>query len=141
MSLSVAIDPGAQAGTALPRRRLRILYADDLPQLRDVAQISLERDGHVIECAADGCEAWKRVQEHADAYDVVITDHHMPNMNGLEFVTKLRELPYHGAILVLTSELNPFVASAYRKLRVDAIIYKPVLPRTLRQLVADHAAA
>ena len=120
---------------ATSRRSLRILYADDLRELRDVARISLTRDGHRIECVPDGEAALERVQADP-ALDLVITDHHMPLMNGLELVTALRRIGYHGRILVFSSELSPTVAAEYRKLAVDQIIYKPVFPSALRQILA-----
>ena len=91
------------------RRKLRILYADDLHELRDVARISFSREGHNIECFADGALALAKIEEDS-AFDLVITDHHMPNMNGLEFVTQLRKHSFPGKIMVFSSELSESVA-------------------------------
>ena len=120
--------------SALPRRFLRILYADDLRELREVARISLSREGHGIECVADGSLALARVMADP-GFDLVITDHHMPNMNGLELVTRLREQEFAGKIMVFSSELSSAVAADYTWLKVDHILYKPVYPSVLRQLL------
>lgn len=120
----------------MPKRFLRILYADDLRELRDVARISLSREGHGIECVEDGRIALARVTVDP-GFDLVITDHHMPNMNGLELVTRLRELEFPGKILVFSSELGSAVAADYMRLKVDRIIYKPVYPSVLRQVLHD----
>lgn len=119
---------------ALPKRFLRILYADDLRELREVARISLSREGHGIECVADGSLALARVIADP-GFDLVITDHHMPNMNGLELVTRLREQEFSGKIMVFSSELGSAVAASYRRLEVDHILYKPVYPSVLRQVL------
>lgn len=124
------------APSVLPRRFLRILYADDLRELREVARISLSREGHGIECVADGSLALARVIADP-AFDLVITDHHMPNMNGLELVTCLREQEFAGKIMVFSSELSSAVAAAYRRLEVDHILYKPVYPAVLRQVLHE----
>lgn len=124
------------ASANVSKRFLRILYADDLPELRDVARISLSRDGHGIECVADGLLALNRVTVDRH-FDVVITDHHMPNMNGLQFVRALRELEFPGKILVFSSELSAAVANEYQQLRVDRILYKPVFPSALRETLAE----
>ena len=128
----------APAPSAVPaeQRTLRILYADDLPELRDVARISFGREGHAIECFADGALAFTRVVADP-AFDLVITDHHMPNMNGLEFVKKLREIGFAGKIMVFSSELSEIVARHYREQRVDRILYKPVFPSALRNALND----
>jgi len=132
-----AMSFGSVAATSvLPRRFLRILYADDLRELREVARISLSREGHGIECVADGSLALARVIADP-GFDLVITDHHMPAMNGLELVTRLREQDFAGKILVFSSELSAAVAADYTRLKVDHILYKPVYPSVLRQVLHE----
>ena len=132
---SMTLAPAAAAVPAA-RKTLRILYADDLHELRDVARISFSRDGHGIECFADGALALAQIQSDS-AFDLVITDHHMPNMNGLEFVTNLRQRQFPGKIMVFSSELSEHVAEQYRAQKVDRILYKPVFPSKLRTVLSE----
>lgn len=118
----------------------RILYADDVKELRDIAQLSLSRIGHTVVCVEDGRAALEQVLPQPDAFDLIITDHHMPEMDGLEFVKALRETTYHGRLMVFCSELSPAVARDYERLGVDRILYKPILPTTLRKIIGDLAA-
>ncbi len=99
--------------------------------------MTLTREGHAIECVVDGQAAWERLGMNFAAIDLVITDHHMPKMNGLELVTRLRTLPYRGKIVVFSSELNPVVANAYHALKVDLLLPKPIFPSELRHFLAD----
>lgn len=115
---------------------LRILYAEDVRELRELARLVFAHDGHVIECTVDGMEALERIEGGA-SYDLVITDHHMPRMNGLELVTAIRRLGYPAKLMVFSSELSPAVADEYRKLNVDRILFKPVYPSYLRQVLAE----
>lgn len=71
------------------------------------------------------------------AFDVVITDHHMPKLNGLELVTRLRDIAFPGKILVFSSELSPTVHAAYADLKVPKVLHKPMLPSYLRQVLAE----
>jgi two-component system, chemotaxis family, chemotaxis protein CheY len=119
-----------------PRASLRILYADDLRELREITRLSFSRDGHAIECHPDAISGLVRITSDPD-FDLVITDHHMPGMNGLQFVERLRELKFRGKIMVFSSELSGAVAMEYQKLEVDRILYKPVFPSTLRQAMAE----
>ena len=119
------------------KKLLRILYADDLRELREVARIALSREGHLIKCVADGQEALDCIKADPDAYDLLISDHHMPNVDGLELVTEVRTLPFHGKILIFSSELSPAVADAYTELKVDRMLFKPVFPSELRQVLAE----
>ena len=83
-------------------RPLRILYADDMLELRMLMQDALAREGHTIETAGDGDEALERLREARSGFDLVITDHHMPGINGLELVRQARALPYPGKIAVFS---------------------------------------
>lgn len=120
---------------AQPKRTFRILYADDMCELRDLARLSLPRDGHRVECVANGREALEKITHNPGAFDLVITDHHMPEMNGLELVRLLRQRTYPGKVLVFCSELSREVREAYRRLAVDEVLYKPVVPAELRQVL------
>jgi CheY-like chemotaxis protein len=123
--------------TDVPAKRvLRILYAEDVRQLRELLQIVLSKEGHTVECVADGLQALEKVTATPSAYDLVITDHHMPNMNGLDLVTHLRALPYKGKIIVFSSELSSTVSVAYRHLNVDYVLPKPIFPVTLRAVLS-----
>ena len=135
---SSSTPPGTAAIPAVSaaRHALRILYADDLHALRDWARASLSREGHGVECVDDGAVALERVESQPN-FDLVITDHHMPNMNGLEFVTKLRERGFPGKIMVFSSELSETVAHQYNDLKVDRILYKPVIPSILRKTLVE----
>lgn len=127
--------PAPSLVSAPAKRFLRILYADDLRDLREVMRLTLSRDGHGIECVEDGLLALARVTADP-AFDLVITDHHMPNMNGLELVMRLREQAFAGKIMVFSSELSSAVAAEYRRLNVDQILYKPVYPAALREVLS-----
>lgn len=123
-------------GAASPQKQLRVLYADDVRELREIVRITLTREGHYIECVADGQLALQRVMTEL-AFDLVITDHHMPNLSGLELVGRLRALSFRGKILVFSSELNPAVADDYRQLGVDRILDKPIFPAALRKVIVE----
>ncbi len=128
-TLSAVVPPPAAGGR-------RILYADDVRELRDIARLSLLREGHRIECVEDGLAAFERIAADP-AFDLLITDHHMPRMNGLALVQQLRETPYRGRILVFSSELDPRVAAQYREAGAHRILFKPVFPSELRRVLAE----
>jgi len=131
MNPVTTLNPAAGAATSL-----RILYAEDMRELRKVAEMSLTRDGHRIECCEDGLAAYGRLSADPDAYDVLITDHHMPRMNGLELLGSVRrEIPFKGKIVVFCSELSPQVSAAYAAFHVDAFLKKPVFPSALRAVL------
>jgi len=115
----------------------RVLYVDDMRELRDVAQLALSSAGHTVECVADGSDAFDRIAANPSSFDIVITDHHMAGLNGIGLVIKLREIGYPGRIAIVSSELNREVADEYRQLGVSRILYKPVELSDLRALVLE----
>ena len=129
MSTPVASNPPT-------KKSLRVLYADDMRELRQLLEIVLGRDGHKVESVSDGNLALDLLRANPEAFDVVITDHHMPTVSGLELVARLREMNYTGKIIVFSSELSEAVGASYQKHHVDFILPKPVSPSDLRALFA-----
>ena len=62
--------------------------------------MALSRDGHTIECVENGASALEKISAAPTAYDLILTDHHMPVMNGLELVTAPRSVPISAKIIV-----------------------------------------
>lgn len=131
------MDTNQNSESATGRRGLKILYAEDVRELRDVARIALTRHGHSIECLEDGQLALERLAALDYAVDLLITDHHMPRLDGLHLVARLKSTPFAGRILVFSSELSPEIGAAYRGLGVDRVLYKPVFPSDLRRVLAE----
>ncbi len=116
---------------------MRILYADDMKELRELMGYVVCAEGHMLETCSNGLLAYEHLRLTPVTYDLVITDHHMPMMNGLELVRHIRGLPYAGRIIVFSSELSENVQKEYMRLGVDRVLAKPVMPRELRQLLAE----
>ena len=120
-----------------PARPLRVLYAEDVQELRDVARMLLVHLGYSLECFENGQLAWDRIRLAPADFDLIITDHHMPIMTGLEFVMLVRTLPFRGKIMVFSSDLDPGTAVLYQQLNIDRILNKPVPPQIFRQVLAE----
>jgi two-component system chemotaxis response regulator CheY len=125
-----------QDSATQPRKSLKVLYADDMRELRQLLEIVLGRDGHKVDSVSDGHLALDLIKKDLSAYDVVITDHHMPTISGLELVAHLREINFPGKIIVFSSELSTAVDASYRRHRVDHILPKPIFPSDLRAIFA-----
>ena len=88
--------PTAESGPTAAAKKLpkHVLVVDDSPVNRAVLTAFLKRAGVVaIDHAADGEEALAKLDSAIkanDPHDFVISDLWMPNMNGLEFIDKLR---------------------------------------------------
>jgi len=118
-------------------RPIRVLYAEDMKELRDLMGIVLDSEAYHLETRENGQLAFARLCLNLADFDLLITDHHMPVMNGLELVQHLRRLGFAGKIIVFTSELSPSIHAGYSALKVDRMLPKPIRPATLRQLLVE----
>lgn len=128
--------PSASSGESRLKPR-KVLYADDMPELRHVITHVLGREGHDVECTDNGAKAWAQLADDPGKYDLLITDHHMPLVNGLELVRRARSIGFSGKIVVFSSELSKAVERSYRELDVDHFMMKPIRPPELRQVMAE----
>jgi len=81
-----------------------ILGVDDSASMRQMVSFTLTEAGHEVVLASDGAEGLEAAR--SGCFELVITDINMPNMNGIELVQNLRQLPDYKftPILVLTTE-------------------------------------
>lgn len=81
---------------------LKILFADDEKALREIIRIELERSGHDVTICPDGASAVERIEKAT--FDCVIVDLNMPGLNGIEVITRLKELSPDTEAVVLTGK-------------------------------------
>jgi len=122
-------------------RPLRILLVEDQAINRKVAVRMIERLGHVAEVAVDGREALERLAQAA--YDLVLMDLQMPEMDGFEAVAALRVIEQgtglHQRVLALTAHAMKGDRERCLKSGFDGYLAKPVRVEDLRQAF-DEAA-
>jgi CheY-like chemotaxis protein len=68
-------------------RKARILVVDDDPLFSGWVVDALAADGHDVDAASDGHRALQRLER--GAYDLILSDLHMPRMDGVEFYRRL----------------------------------------------------
>ncbi len=69
----------------------RILLVEDDPDIREFTSSALELLGYQVYQAADGLEAWQKIQEGLKV-DLIISDLIMPQMDGKELLEKVKEI-------------------------------------------------
>ena len=86
--------------------KIKVVLIDDHKMVREGIKQLLEIDGEikVVAGAGDGIEGLKIVEEHNP--DVILLDINMPNMNGISFLTKLRQSEIKRKVLVLDHSYN-----------------------------------
>lgn len=115
---------------------LSILLAEDERSVAFSISFALKADGHKIEVVNDGEEALSELTRKPGAFDVLITDHSMPRMNGVELVKRLRDTAFAGKVVVLSAHLSGENTEAYAALGVDLMVPKPFDVHQLRAAIS-----
>jgi CheY-like chemotaxis protein len=103
----------------------KILVVEDEKAVAHVIGMMLGGPAAKLTMARNGWEALMKIGVATQPFDVVITDHRMPRMTGLELVRRLREKNFAGKILVLSAHLSDETIAGYEEMKVDMMMTKP----------------
>jgi DNA-binding NtrC family response regulator len=96
----------------------RILCVDDEPQIPRLVGLLLG-DGYLVEAAGSAAEALTRLED--SAFDVVLTDLSMPDIDGIELIRRARKRDPDTPIVVFTGQAS--VETAVMAMREGAFDY------------------
>lgn len=111
----------------------RVLLAEDTASVRQILQTQFERMGVIVDVVEDGFKALEKAQ--TIAYGLIITDLHMPELDGYALAEKIRASEPAGArtpIILLTADIQLSDRAAYLRRGFDDCLNKPVTFQHLR---------
>ena len=122
--------------TGQPRK---VLIVEDNRAVADVIGFNLNRAGIETVVTNNGREGWERV--NSESFDLILSDYHMPEMNGEEFCRLLRQDTRFSSL--------PVIMLSAKGLELDSqtlkdetgildIIFKPFSPRELIKTIQYH---
>jgi two-component system, chemotaxis family, chemotaxis protein CheY len=113
-----------------------ILVVDDTRSMRKMVAAVLSGAGYGVAEAGDGAEALEMAQ--ARRFDLVVTDHNMPRMDGVTLVRALRQMVDYDAValIVLTTEVDPALKQMGREAGATGWMVKPFDPQRMLDIVA-----
>lgn len=104
-------------------KQLTILYVEDSKETREIAGEFLDVFFGTVVTAVDGVDGWNKF--NSQKFDLVLTDIHMPRMNGLELIEKIRKRDSNIPLLVLSAfNDEAYFLEAIRS-GLDAYLLKP----------------
>jgi two-component system, chemotaxis family, chemotaxis protein CheY len=112
-----------------------ILTVDDSASIRQTVKITLVSSGHSVVEAGNGADGLDKAA--SAAFDLVITDLNMPEMDGLTMIRELRQKPaYAGVpILFLTTENDASIKQQAKAAGATGWITKPFAADQLSKIV------
>jgi len=122
-----------------------VLVAEDNTTNRDVIGRVLSRMGIAHEMVEDGAQALEAVTDRS--FGLLLTDFHMPNLDGFQLTERIRESEAAGAagtrlpIVALTADVLPETEQACRDVGMDGYLRKPLELDKLEAVLRAHIPA
>jgi DNA-binding NtrC family response regulator len=115
------------------RSDLHFTIADDDQGVRSLIEVILKRafPGCEISSFPDGLEAFQHIQK--ERVDMVITNHQMPRMNGMELTEKVRSVDERIPILMVSG--TPHADKDAANAGATCFLYKMEIPKRLPEVV------
>lgn len=111
-----------------------ILMVDDEPLICQLMTISLSRLGHEVLTASSGTTGLEAIRQAHPS--LVILDWILPDMDGLEALTKIRKIDPRAAVVVFTAWGSEYATRKALRAGAGAFIQKGSVPGLLRATVA-----
>jgi two-component system chemotaxis response regulator CheY len=114
-----------------------ILIVDDSTSLRTVVKLALQRAGYDVLEAGDGVEGLKQLDANGKVH-LIVSDVNMPNMDGITFVTQVKQHARHkfAPVIMLTTEGQDEKKQQGKAAGAKAWIVKPFNPPQLLDAVS-----
>jgi two-component system chemotaxis response regulator CheY len=109
----------------------KILVVDDSKSIREVVSFTLQNEGYDVLMGVNGRDALKHL--NGEDINLVITDLHMPEMDGISFIQEIRKLDEykHIPILFLSTETSQDKKQEAKEAGATGWMVKPFQPDKL----------
>jgi len=115
-----------------------ILILDDEPIVSKRLKPSLEKKGYVVETFTSSADALNRVREHR--FDIVVTDLKMEGVDGMQFLTEVKERYPNTEVIVITGFATMATAKESFNKGVFDFLAKPFKLGEIAEVIARAEA-
>ena len=122
---------------------IRVLIADDMPLNRTVLASFLSSHGILSDQVESGAECLKLCEERD--YDLILLDHRMPELDGVDTLVRLKELFERRGreipVICHTTEEGRKNINLYKAAGFGDVLIKPIDPKELSEVLMTYLAA
>ena len=137
-------EPPEPKPAAVPKGTETLLLVEDEANVSSVLAELLTEQGYQVLIASDGEEALTVFRQHASRIHLVISDIHMPGINGYEFARRLKALSPQTKIILISGNAEDRASKDRDDTLIAALLPKPfssqTLTRTIRTVLTEKAS-
>ncbi len=112
--------------TGLLRGCERIMLVDDEGAITESLSNILVSIGYTVTSFSESMLALEAIRTRPDKYDIVITDHSMPRLSGIDFAREIKLLKKSIPVLLMSGFVTRQMEENARQIGIDMIIKKPL---------------
>tara|TARA_Y100000996_G_C22322691_1_gene561033 strand:+ start:149 stop:523 length:375 start_codon:yes stop_codon:yes gene_type:complete len=114
---------------------VKVLIVDDSKEFRKKVKTLLINKGLEVSEKENGREGYELLKEN-NTFNLLIVDHHMPEMDGLAMLKKIREEEIEvPPIIMLTTETDPDFKREIKTIGIDFFMLKPISEKNLSRVI------
>jgi PAS domain S-box-containing protein len=129
-----------EAPTVFRGEQELILFVDDEAAVREIACAVLQRLNFKVVTATDGLDGLVKLADHRSELRAIITDLHMPHMDGLMFVRSLRRVLPDIPVTMASGRLDDATAAEFKALGMTSRLDKPFSEQQLAEALKNLLA-
>jgi signal transduction histidine kinase len=123
--------PARPEPAGMMERPLHLLVVEDEPLVREVIEVYLNEDHHVVQTACNGREGLEKYR--AGTFDIVLTDRAMPEVNGDVLAAEVKKINPRQPVILLTGFGDLMSGAGEKPEGVDLVVSKPFTLNSLRE--------
>ena len=129
---------GADSRAARSKLRGRVLVVDDEPSVAEFMRELLDSWGLEASVAGEPEAALSMLRVNAEGFDLVITDHTMPRMSGLQLAEEIGRMSAAPPVVLYTGYAEAIDAAELSAAGVKGLVRKPLEPSELRAVITGY---
>lgn len=119
----------------LPRGKESILVVDDEPLVVEATSETLKRLGYMVTTAESGPDGWRKFKNDPHCFDLVITDHVMPEITGMRLAEKMLKVRHDLPVILCTGYSEMVSSEKAKAVGIREFLMKPLMVQELAYIV------